>query len=251
MLKYKVIFDTTVIIFTISLLAWIPYTQTSKAAELPDTLKADVYFAFNFVPKFKYEECVAFVSMSETTSNNGLQNYFGYLRDYLMEHEPQAFFVSARNIPERNREQYKILFANDCHRRNDILTDVRGVFLSKYPTAKIEISQKFASSTLDPVSGPFWINSNDYDPEHWRLKNLAIGTCDPERWQALAIYLDQEKFESNEFMSVYLYLSTAQALGNNSQALIERLQQLHDVHGIRNNGGYQKMISEFMRITKC
>ena len=51
-----------------------------------------------------------------------------------------------------------------------------------------------------------------------------MGTCNPNMWQALATHLEHvhDEFNSNQIVGVYLYLSMAKALGNDSQSLIEK-----------------------------
>lgn len=251
--KYKVVPIIITLIFTIALLTWISYSLKNTVAGPPDTLKADVYFAFNFVPQFKYEECSALVLMGDNATDDSARDYFDHLHRYLMRFEPRTMYVGSGRILGQETDQYEVLFANECHRQIDILRNAQDNFLSNSPNLKIKILSNPDPSRIDPISGPFWTNSIDYDPELWRLKRLAMGTCDPNRWQALATYLEHEhdKFNSHQIVGVYLYLSTAKALGNNSQSLIEKINQIRIDYGIKDVDQFQKMIREFMKMNKC
>jgi len=215
----------------------------------PNTLKADVFFAFNFLPQFKYEECSALVSISEHATND----YFEHLHHYLMTFEPRAIYVGSGSFVGQKASQYEILFANECHRQTDILKNARDSFLRNFPNLVVEISPNPYPAKIDHKTGPFWIDSIDYDPEHWRLKRLAMGTCNPNRWQALATYLEhiQNESNSNQIMSVYLYLLTAKALGNNSQTLAEKINRVRKGHNIKDADQFQRMIREYIKMSKC
>ena len=208
-----------------------------------------MFFAFNFAPQFKYDECSALVSINESVTDD----YFEHLHHYLMRLEPRAIYVGANRILGQKVNQYEVLFANECHRQIDILSNARNNLLRNFPNLIIEISSNSEPTRNGPKSGPFWTVSIDYGPEHWSLKRLAMGTCNPNIWQALATHLESvhDEFNSNQIVGVYLYLSMSKALGNDSQSLVEKINQIRIDHDLKHVDQSHKLIREYMKMNKC
>lgn len=153
---------------------------SSAVAACPpkDRTEADRYYAIEFVPKYKREQCIVRMEY-EDLGPIGSHSDIDWLSDvkcYLLDHEPKAsVFILGRVGGSFPRYSRFIVFADQCDRRFEIADGI-AVHLNRefYGDFRVTASREPVSPDPDDDNlRGFWIDDPKYDPEFWALRLKA------------------------------------------------------------------------------
>ena len=188
----------------------------------PLTHRAEVHLIFYFYPKYEYRNCTVSIRYTEEPGSwmNMNETFSDTLFSYLFSEEPAVVGLGFVGKPHPGGYTYLVELADECPRREEIMSAVTSKLNTEYPTVNFKIVGIHPDVPERSPGSELWIDSEEYDRKNWQRKMDAAGSCKSHLWARLAEFHWQRDEQFSEYFD-YVYSLTAAHLMSKSELEIK------------------------------
>jgi hypothetical protein len=221
---------------------------TSKKMDTDELkMSANVFYTFQFYPKYNHADCVFEISIPEKDYTFKIMDAFGY---YLLTNEPEAAVYNYHGESNAGDFLIELEFMDKCDEAPRIIK-------AALKAAQRDVAFDFSFVTdrkpqLVTSTGDFsfWLDSPNYDPDYWALHKSVYGSCNAADWIRLA-RVELSSVREDSLNLGYMHASYAQKLSASNDEAQDLLDEISDRVSESNKVLTKKIVAHAFKKSSC